>query len=164
MGFLQVDLRALMPWDVYGPEVGTHSLTLTGPDRPTSTMRAAFGRSWRGEKMTCRILVCGNNKDLLKTRAMVLATAPFEVEMVIGVQALLHQDFDVRTKLIVLCHSLSDREQNEVAQQAQLALPETPILTLNSPTRLSSPLSSATMDPLDGPRALIALSRKLAID
>ena len=114
--------------------------------------------------MICHILVCGNDKDLLETRALVLASAPFEVEMVIGIEALRSRHIDVKTRLIVLCHSLSDQEQSEAAQQVQQALPKTPILTLNSLARRSSLLSSATMDPFEGPRAMIALSRKLTAD
>ncbi len=114
--------------------------------------------------MIRRILVCGNDRDLLTTRAMVLATAPFEVEVVVGIQALRKRKVVAETKLIVLCHSLSDGEQDQAIRQLQQLLPTTPVLILTGMARAASSRNTATLDSLQGPRSLISLSQELTAD
>ena len=111
--------------------------------------------------MTLPIVICGNDKDLLETRAMVLATANFQVELLIGVEALQTAHINAETRLVVLCHSLSDREQNQAIQKLQQTLPKTAILALNSSARSHPLLGAASFDTFEGPQALIALSRQL---
>ncbi len=111
--------------------------------------------------MTCHILACGNDKELLATRAMVLATASFEVDVVLGVEGLRSRQTRTEMKLIVLCHSLTEVEQNRAIRDLRQGLPQIPILVLSRSMRADSSSGIAVLDPFAGPRSLINLSREL---
>lgn len=111
--------------------------------------------------MNQRILSCGNDEVLLQTRSLVLATAGFEVEVIVGVKGLLDRQFGSEVGLIVLCHTLSEQEQKQASRRLQLTLPGTPTLSLRGVWQGRDTRSTPAIDSFAGPKALIAHSRKL---
>jgi hypothetical protein len=103
------------------------------------------------------ILVCGNDETLLKTRALVLESAGFQVKVKLGISHLKKVvDQHRATYLTVLCHSLAEGETEEALRYISHAMPSSKALVLTVGEPRSASPTTASLNAFDGPGALIA--------
>lgn len=109
--------------------------------------------------MASEVLVCGNDADLLRTRAYVLTSAGFGVRCVTGLQELEHLS-GMCPALVIFCHSLSVEEQTRAAEYAGVVWPDCEVLSLT--TRSSTGPDHLTyFNTFEGPARLIEIARSL---
>ena len=68
---------------------------------------------YEGLVVQSAILICGNEKELLDLRGLVLEAAGYQVAALIGLEALKGYRPTFQVPLTVLCHSLAGEEQEE---------------------------------------------------
>ncbi len=108
------------------------------------------------ERRSAAVLNLGYDPPLLETRSIMLKNAGFRVRSVASAAAALHalsfQAFDV----IILCHTVPERQRREVIEAARKRTPSVKTVVLYRVTRAEAEGADVALDSHDGPEALVS--------
>ncbi len=109
-----------------------------------------------------RVVLCGEDELLLRTRALVLEYAGFRVTSIIGIRELAGVQEADPAALVVLCHSLGVTGLEEASQLVGAVWPASRVLAVTTHARPIPDLGIPTVDAFAGPLAVVAACRNLA--
>jgi hypothetical protein len=108
------------------------------------------------------IVLIGHDEHLLETRQWVLQTRGYQVVSVPKVSAIRTIPPSDPVRLVVLCHTLSDRERKASVAAACSRWPGVKLLTLAAePGRAPTGILGQLLHTMDGPAKLLALVSEL---
>lgn len=111
--------------------------------------------------MTRKVLICGEDPLLLRTREEVLRTAAFTVASLADV-SLLASMLDANAPgLLILCHSLPGRVKVQAVALVRAHSPGTKIVWMTGVSDEALPAEVYEIDPLRGPRVLLEVASAL---
>ena len=107
------------------------------------------------------ILICGNDHRLQQTREIVLKTAHFPVSSVLGVRGVDAALEGPAANLIVLCHSLSIKERDEIISKVNRYWPGSKMLALTTLPGAHDIEDCEIFEAFRGPKAFVDRVRQL---
>lgn len=111
--------------------------------------------------MAPEVLVCGADPELLDTRASVLSSAGFRVHSVIGLPTLGNCAHVASPALLILCHSLSTKDQAEGSAFSRKMWPGCQVLLLAVRGSAKDGLEHY-FNTFEGPKKLMETARSLS--
>ena len=106
-------------------------------------------------------ILCGNDQQLLNSRASVLRTAPLETAVTLGLNEFRSFLAKKPVNLVVLCHSLSRDEQAQAYAWVQSHYSFAKVIVLTSGLETQAASLGVSLNSSDGPEALVQLSLEL---
>ena len=106
-------------------------------------------------------ILCGNDQQLLQSRASVLRTVPIRAFITHGLSELESFVAEEAPELVVLCHSLSREEQRQAFVWVQSRYTSAKVIVLTSGLETQASSLGFNLNSSQGPQALVELSLKL---
>lgn len=110
-------------------------------------------------------VLCGTDLALLEIRAAVLRTAAFQTAIAVGLSELEELATGRQVDLLVLCHSLQSKEQEQATRNVRALWTSTKTIVLSKDgCSTQAAAGSICLNIFEGPQALIKLSKKIMLD